>query len=95
MARVFVEKALEVSEASPFDLILMAAKRGRQLSKGAKPEVDSPAVKPGVIALHEIEEGKYTQDHFHGVEQTQYELDQQSQEDDDEYQSEESERSPE
>ena len=60
MARVFVEKALEVSEA-----------------------------------LHEIEEGKYTQDHFHGVEQTQYELDQQSQEDDDEYQSEESERSPE
>lgn len=96
MARVFVEKAIEVSEASPFELVLMATKRGRQLSKGAKPEVDSTAVKPGVIALHEIEEKKYTRDHFHGVEKTQYELDQiNSQEDDDEHQSEESERSPE
>jgi len=96
MARVFVEKAIEVSEASPFELVLMAAKRGRQLTKGAKPEVDSPAVKSGTIALHEIEEGKYTRDHFHGVQQTQYELDQiNSQEDDDEHQSKESERSPE
>ena len=97
MARVFVEKALEVSEVSPFELVLMATKRARQLSKGAKPEVDSPAVKTGTIALHEIEEKKYTKEHFLGVTKTQFEIDQEInlEENDDEHQSEESERSPE
>jgi len=68
MARVFVEKAIEVSGKSPYDLIQMAAKRGREISKGSQPL--SPKKhkdeKSAVTALREIEEGLYTKDHYEG-----------------------------
>lgn len=66
MARVFVEKAIEVSGKSPYDLIQMAAKRGREISKGSKPLVESESRKSSVLALQEIEEGLYTYEHYQG-----------------------------
>ena len=68
MARVFVEEAIKKTGNSPYDLIQMAAKRGREISKGSKPlvEVKNRHEKSAVTALREIEEGLYTRDHFEG-----------------------------
>jgi DNA-directed RNA polymerase subunit omega len=55
MARVTVTDCLEHVE-NRFQLVLIAAKRARQLSMGAKPLVDDDD-KPTVIALREIAEG--------------------------------------
>ena len=66
MARVFVEEA--ITGNSPYNLIQMAAKRGREISQGSQPL--SPKrhkdEKSAVTALREIEEGLYTKDHFEG-----------------------------
>lgn len=53
MARITVEDCLEVVD-NRFELVLMATKRARQLSKGADPLVDSIHDKPTVLALREI-----------------------------------------
>ena len=68
MARVFVEEAIKNSGNSPYDLIQMAAKRGREISKGSQPlsPRKHPDEKSAVTALREIEEGLYTKDHFDG-----------------------------
>jgi len=68
MARVFVEEAIKKTGNSPYELIQMAAKRGREISKGSKPlvEVKAKDEKSAVTALREIEEGLYTKDHFDG-----------------------------
>ena len=68
MARVFVEEALKNTGESPYDLIQMAAKRGREISKGSQPlsPRKNPNEKSAVTALREIEEGLYTRDHFEG-----------------------------
>ena len=68
MARVFVEEAIKNSGESPYDLIQMAAKRGREISKGSQPlsPKKHPNEKSAVTALREIEEGLYTRDHFEG-----------------------------
>jgi DNA-directed RNA polymerase omega subunit len=66
MARVFVEEAIKNSGESPYDLIQMAAKRGREITKGSKPLVNSDHTSSAVIALQEIEEGLYTRDHYEG-----------------------------
>ena len=68
MARVFVEEAIKNSGNSPYDLIQMAAKRGREISKGSQPlsPRKHPDEKSAVTALREIEEGLYTKDHFEG-----------------------------
>lgn len=55
MARVTVTDCLEHVD-NRFQLVLIAAKRARQLSMGAKPLVDDDD-KPTVIALREIAEG--------------------------------------
>lgn len=68
MARVFVEEAIRKTGNSPYELIQMAAKRGREISQGGQPT--SPRKhkdeKSAVTALREIEEGLYTKDHFEG-----------------------------
>ena len=68
MVRVFVEEAIKNSGESPYDLIMMAAKRGREISNGSKPlvEVKDKDEKSAVTALREIEEGLYTRDHYEG-----------------------------
>lgn len=57
MARVTVEDAVD-KLGNRFDLILVAARRARQLAiEGKEPLVDVQNDKPTVTALREIEEG--------------------------------------
>ena len=57
MARVTVEDAVDAI-GYRFDLILVAARRARQIAVGGKdPLVDAENDKPTVIALREIEKG--------------------------------------
>ena len=60
MARITVE---DCSEKIPnmFQLVLVAAKRARQLANGAEPMVDWENDKPTVVALREIAEGYITE----------------------------------
>lgn len=60
MARVTVEDCLKDVD-NRFQLVLMAARRARQIEAGAQPLVDPGRDKPTVIALREIAEGKVTQ----------------------------------
>lgn len=57
MARITVEDCLTNAD-SRFDLVLMAARRARQLSLGRSPLVEPENDKPTVIALREIAAGK-------------------------------------
>ena len=61
MARITVE---DCSEKIPnmFQLVLVAAKRARQLANGAEPMVDWENDKPTVVALREIAEGYITEE---------------------------------
>ncbi len=61
MARITVE---DCSERIPnmFQLVLVAAKRSRQLANGAEPMVEWENDKPTVVALREIAEGYITED---------------------------------
>ena len=56
MARITVEDCLEHVE-NRFDLVLLAARRARQIAQGADPLVPGENDKPTVIALREIAEG--------------------------------------
>jgi DNA-directed RNA polymerase subunit omega len=42
---------------SKYRLVLLAAKRSKQLQKGAKPRVHSTAKKPTRVALEEVQRG--------------------------------------
>jgi DNA-directed RNA polymerase subunit omega len=60
MARVTVEDAVD-KIGNRFDLVLVAARRARQLAtEGKTPLVDAGNDKPTVTALREIEEGLVT-----------------------------------
>ncbi len=61
MARVTVEDAVD-KVGNRFDLVLLAARRARQISSGSNPLVEEEKDKPTVIALREIEEGLITKD---------------------------------
>jgi DNA-directed RNA polymerase subunit omega len=56
MARVTVEDCLEHVD-NRFDLVLLAAKRARQLVNGVEPMLPWENDKPTVMALREIAEG--------------------------------------
>ncbi len=62
MARVTVEDCLEVVN-NRFELVVMASKRARQLSKGAQTTMDGDVSedKPTVLALREIAARKVDQ----------------------------------
>nr|VFK39322.1 MAG: DNA-directed RNA polymerase subunit omega [Candidatus Kentron sp. SD]VFK44037.1 MAG: DNA-directed RNA polymerase subunit omega [Candidatus Kentron sp. SD]VFK77776.1 MAG: DNA-directed RNA polymerase subunit omega [Candidatus Kentron sp. SD] len=60
MARITVEDCLEKT-ASRFELVLLASKRARQLSRGAIPLLDEDGDKPTVLALREIAAGQVDQ----------------------------------
>ena len=55
MARITVEDCLEVVD-NRFELVMMAAKRARQLAGGVEPKLDNSEAndKPTVLALREI-----------------------------------------
>jgi DNA-directed RNA polymerase subunit omega len=57
MARLTVEDCLDHVD-NRFELVLIAAKRARQLSMGAEPLVELENDKPTVLALREIAENK-------------------------------------
>ncbi|MBU2112176.1 MAG: DNA-directed RNA polymerase subunit omega [Gammaproteobacteria bacterium] len=60
MARVTVQDAVD-KIGNRFDLILVAARRARQLAvEGKEPMVDVENDKPTVVALREIEKGFIT-----------------------------------
>jgi DNA-directed RNA polymerase subunit omega len=62
MARVTVEDCLENME-NRFELVLVAARRARQLQTGGKePRVAWENDKPSVVALREIAEGLVSRD---------------------------------
>src|SRR5690606_40558784 len=61
MARITVEDCLE-KVPNLFQLVLVAAKRARQLANGAHPMVDWENDKPTVVALREIAEGYVTEE---------------------------------
>ncbi|SEQ01691.1 DNA-directed RNA polymerase subunit omega [Ectothiorhodospira magna] len=56
MARVTVEDCLDNVE-NRFHLVLVAAKRARQLAGGTEPQVEWENDKPTVVALREIAAG--------------------------------------
>ncbi|WP_416224152.1 DNA-directed RNA polymerase subunit omega [Thiohalophilus sp.] len=56
MARVTVEDCLDNLE-NRFELVLVSARRARQIANGRDPMVDPENDKPTVIALREISEG--------------------------------------
>ena len=59
MARITVEDCVE-QIGNMFQLVLVAAKRARQLANGAEAMVDWENDKPTVVALREIAEGYIT-----------------------------------
>jgi DNA-directed RNA polymerase subunit omega len=61
MARITVEDCLE-RIPNMFQLVLVAAKRARQLANGAHAMVDWENDKPTVVALREIAEGYITEE---------------------------------
>ena len=69
MARVTVEDCLE-KVGNRFALVILAAERARQLSKGARPLVRCDN-KPAVTALREIADAKvkFNEDINHSVEE--------------------------
>ena len=60
MARITVEDCLEHVE-NRFDLVLLAARRARQIAQGAEPLVPAENDKPTVLALREIAENLITE----------------------------------
>jgi DNA-directed RNA polymerase subunit omega len=61
MARITVEDCLNNID-NLFDLVLLSAKRARQLANGADARVEWENDKPTVVALREIADGKVTMD---------------------------------
>lgn len=60
MARITVEDCIE-KVTNRFELVLLATKRARQITRGSTPLVEVENDKPTVIALREIAEGKIDQ----------------------------------
>lgn len=60
MARITVEDCTE-NVSNMFQLVLVAAKRARQLANGAEPMVPWENDKPTVVALREVAEGYITE----------------------------------
>ena len=60
MARITVEDCTE-NISNMFQLVLVAAKRARQLANGAEPRVEWENDKPTVVALREVADGYVTE----------------------------------
>ena len=62
MSKITVDKEVEIV-GSRFELILMAAERAREISRGSTPRVKSDS-KPVSVALEEIGAGLYTKQEY-------------------------------
>lgn len=67
MARVTVEDCLK-NVKNRFELVIVAAKRARQLMRGKEPKVDWDNDKPTVVALREIAAGFTNASNVHSTE---------------------------
>ena len=74
MARITVEDCLDNLD-NRFDLVLIAAKRARQLSNGVDPLLPWENDKPTVVALREVAEGLITRDILAEEEETEESID--------------------
>jgi DNA-directed RNA polymerase subunit omega len=74
MARITVEDCLEVV-GNRFELVMMAAKRARQLANGVEPLIDNheSGDKPTVLALREIAARKIDNELINKVEKSERE----------------------
>ena len=74
MARITVEDCLEVVD-NRFDLVMMAAKRARQLANGVEPQIDNAENddKPTVLALREIAARRIDQPYIDAVDKIERE----------------------
>ena len=74
MARLTVEDCLEVVD-NRFELVMMAAKRARQLANGVDPQIDNSESndKPTVLALREIAASAIDQDYIDAVDKSERE----------------------
>lgn len=74
MARITVEDCLQVVN-NRFELVMMAAKRARQLAGGVEPRLDNSEAndKPTVLALREIAAGVVDADFIDAVEKAERE----------------------
>ena len=72
MARITVEDCLEVVD-NRFELVMMAAKRARQLANGVEPQLDNSenADKPTVMALREIAARRIDQPYIDAVDKSE------------------------
>ena len=67
MARLTVEDCLDNVD-NRFELVLVAARRARQLAMGADAQVSLDNDKPTVLALREIAEGKVSKESLDAAE---------------------------
>ncbi|GAB3381284.1 hypothetical protein GCM10027432_08580 [Lysobacter fragariae] len=74
MARITVEDCLEVVD-NRFELVMMAAKRARQLANGVESQLDNSEAndKPTVLALREIAARRINTDYIDAVEKSERE----------------------
>jgi DNA-directed RNA polymerase subunit omega len=73
MARITVEDCLQVVE-NRFELVMMAAKRARQLANGVEPRIENETGdKPTVLALREIAARRIDQAYIDAVEKAERE----------------------
>ena len=73
MARITVEDCLEVVD-NRFELVMMAAKRARQLANGVESQMENDSNdKPTVLALREIAARRIDTDYIDAVEKTERE----------------------
>ena len=74
MARITVEDCLEVVD-NRFELVMMAAKRARQLANGVEPKLDNSENddKPTVLALREIAASVIDQEFIDAVDKSERE----------------------
>lgn len=74
MARITVEDCLQVVD-NRFELVMMAAKRARQLANGVEPQIDNSEAndKPTVLALREIAARRIDNTYIEAVEKSERE----------------------
>ena len=74
MARITVEDCLQVVD-NRFELVMMAAKRARQLANGVDPQIDNSEAndKPTVLALREVAARRIDNGYIDAVEKAERE----------------------
>ncbi|MGC9456191.1 MAG: DNA-directed RNA polymerase subunit omega [Halothiobacillaceae bacterium] len=70
MARVTVEDCMHAVD-NRFELVLLAARRARQIERGAEAFVEMGKEKPTVVALREIAEDKVDREQIDRIEASQ------------------------